>query len=78
VLGLSLIFFALEPLYSIRGGLNANSILRGSGFRWFEFLVFHPRTTIAKMARTIIEALTIIVLPSRSKLFRKFVKITKS
>mgnify|MGYP000595509302 CR=1 FL=1 len=59
-------------------GLNANTRLRGSGFQWLEFLYFQPRRTIGKMARTIVEFFTILVSPSRIKLFRKFVQITKS
>lgn len=71
-------YFCLGAAVKQTWGLSANTILRGSGFQWLEFMIFQPRRTIGKMARTIIEALTIIVSPLRLKLFRKFVKITKS
>ena len=80
-------------LYSIRNDLEyfclgaavhqtwgfkyANTRLRGSGFQWLEFLLFQPRRTIGKQFQTWSEMLSILVSPSRIKLYKKFVHVSK-
>lgn len=52
---------------------HANTILRGTGLQWIEFLMFQPKRTLLKQAKTLFEILRIICSPARIKLFREFV-----
>tara|TARA_B100001173_G_scaffold298931_1_gene297004 strand:+ start:328 stop:954 length:627 start_codon:yes stop_codon:yes gene_type:complete len=65
---------AVKQTWGFKG---ANTRLRGTGFQWVEFLLFQPRRTIEKQAKTIFEAFTILFSPKRIKQFREFVAITK-
>ena len=69
-------YFCLGAAVKQTWDLNANTWLRGSGLQWLEFMIFQPRRTIGKITRSMIEAFSIIVSPSRIKLFRKFVRST--
>ena len=55
------------------GFSNGNTILRGTGLQWLEFLIFQPKRTLIKQAKTLYEILRIIFSPARIKLFREFV-----
>ena len=70
-------YFCLGAAVKQTWDLNANTILRGSGFQWLEFLLFQPKRTLGKQAKTLVEIFLILCSPVRIKLFRKFVAVTK-
>lgn len=59
------------------GFKNANTRLRGTGLQWIEFLIFQPKRTLLKQAKTLVEILLIICSPARIKFFREFVANTR-
>lgn len=65
---------AVKQTWGFKG---ANTILRGTGFQWLEFLLFQPKRTIKKQAKTLIEAFLILCSLRSIKLYREFVIVTK-
>jgi hypothetical protein len=65
---------AVKQTWGFKG---ANTRLRGTGFQWLEFLLFQPKRTLGKQAKTVVEIFLILCSPARIKLFRKFVGVTK-
>ncbi|MDA9039819.1 hypothetical protein N9H54_01500 [Gammaproteobacteria bacterium] len=65
---------AVKQTWGFNGG---NTRLRGTGFQWVEFLLFQPKRTLGKQAKTLVEAFAILCSPTRIKLFREFVAVTK-
>lgn len=65
---------AVKQTWGVKGG---NTRLRGTGLQWLEFLLFQPKRTLGKQAKTLVEAFTMLCSPRRIKLFREFVVATK-
>lgn len=59
------------------GMTNANTMLRGTGFQWIEFLIVYPKRTIGKISNSILEAVLILSSRKSIMLFRRFVMESK-
>jgi len=72
-------YFCLGAAVKQTWGLKVgNTRLRGTGFQWIEFLIFQPKRTLIKQAKTWAEIVAILSSRRQIKLYRDFVVVTKN